>query len=35
MKKWIIPVILIVAIAFWAIGVNNTAVDLEESTKNA
>jgi LemA protein len=35
MKKWIIPIILIVAIAIWGVGVNNTAVDLEESTKNA
>jgi LemA protein len=35
MKKWIIPIILIAIIAFWGVGVNNTAVDLEESTKNA
>jgi len=35
MKKWIIPIILIALIAFWGVGVNNTSVDLEESTKNA
>ena len=31
MKKWIIPIILIAVIAFWGVGVNNTAVKLEES----
>lgn len=31
MKKWIIPIILILLIAFWGVGVNNTAVSLEES----
>ena len=31
MKKWIIPIILLALIAFWGVGVNNTAVKLEES----
>ncbi len=31
MKKWIIPIVLIILIAFWGVGVNNTAVKLEES----
>lgn len=31
MKKWIIPVILVAIIAIWGIGVNNTAVTLEEA----
>ncbi|MFB9056154.1 LemA family protein [Mariniflexile ostreae] len=30
MKKWIIPVVLIVIIAFWGMSVNNTAVGLQE-----
>ncbi|MFT4833026.1 MAG: LemA protein, partial [Psychroserpens sp.] len=39
MKKWLIPVIIIVVIVFgvyrWAVGFNNTAIDLKEaSTKN-
>lgn len=35
MKKWIIPVALLALIIFWGVGVNNTAVDLQESTKEA
>lgn len=35
MKKWIIPVVLLVLIAIWSISVNNTAVDLQENTKEA
>ena len=35
MKKWIIPVALLALIVFWGVGVNNTAVDLQESTKEA
>lgn len=35
MKKWIIPIILVVIIAFWGMNVNNTAVDLQEDTKEA
>ena len=31
MKKWIIPVILIVVLAIWGMGVNNKAVNLEET----
>lgn len=39
MKKWLIPVIIIVVIAFalyrWAVGINNTAVNYEEDAKTA
>ncbi len=35
MKKWIIPIILVVIIAFWGMNVNNTAVELEESAKKS
>ncbi|WP_299368258.1 LemA family protein [Winogradskyella sp.] len=35
MKKWIVPIIIIVVIAFWGFNVNNTAVDLQEGTKEA
>ncbi len=31
MKKWIIPIILIVLLGFWGIGFNNTAVELDEN----
>ncbi len=31
MKKWLIPIILIVILAIWGVGVNNTAVNLEET----
>ncbi len=31
MKKWIIPVILIIVLAIWGMNVNNTAVNLEET----
>lgn len=39
MKKWLIPVIVIVLIVFalyrWAVGINNTAVNYEENAKTA
>src|SRR5690606_41013310 len=39
MKKWLIPVIIIVVIAFglyrWAVGFNNTAIKLKESSTQA
>ena len=39
MKKWLIPVILLVVVAFglyqWAVGFNNTAVELEADAKTA
>ncbi|RKE98223.1 LemA family protein [Ichthyenterobacterium magnum] len=34
MKKWIIPIVLIVLLLFWGTSVNNTAVDLQEATKS-
>ncbi|WMI69703.1 LemA family protein [Mangrovimonas sp. YM274] len=33
MKKWLIPVIIIVLVALWGFNINNTAVDLQESTR--
>lgn len=35
MKKWLVPIIVIAVIAFWGIGVNNTAVELDESVGKA
>lgn len=35
MKKWIIPLVLVIIIAFWGMNVNNTAVELEESAKKS
>ncbi|WP_369047945.1 LemA family protein [Tenacibaculum sp. UWU-22] len=39
MKKWLIPLIIIVAIVFgiynWAVGFNNTAVEYQENAKTA
>ncbi len=39
MKKWLIPLIVLVVIAFglyqWAVGFNNTAVELEANAKTA
>ncbi len=35
MKKWIIPIILILLAAFWGMNVNNKAVELEESAKKS
>lgn len=39
MKKWLIPVIIIVIIVFgiyrWAVGINNTAVEYEANAKTA
>ncbi|MBT8223613.1 MAG: LemA family protein, partial [Eudoraea sp.] len=39
MKKWLIPVIILVVVAFvaynWAVGFNNTAVEYEANAKTA
>lgn len=35
MKKWLIPIVLLVLIAAWGMNINNTAVGLEEGTKEA
>ena len=35
MKKWLIPIVLIVIAVFWGFNVNNTAVELEESVTKA
>lgn len=35
MKKWIIPIILIVIIGLWGMGINNSAVSLQENAKQA
>ena len=39
MKKWLIPVIILAVVAFglyqWAVGFNNTAVELEADAKTA
>ena len=35
MKKWILPIVVIVLLAFWGFGINNTAVDLNEDVKEA
>ena len=39
MKKWLIPVVIIVIVVFalykWAVGINNTAVNYEEDAKTA
>lgn len=35
MKKWLVPVIVIAVIAFWGIGVNNSAVELDENVGKA
>lgn len=35
MKKWILPIALVALVIFWGIGVNNTAVDLQENTKES
>lgn len=38
MKKWLIPLVLLAAVAFalysWAVGFNNTAIDLKETATN-
>ncbi len=38
MKKWLIPLLVLVAIAYalysWAVGFNNTAIDLKETATN-
>lgn len=31
MKKWIIPLVLVIIVIFWGMGVNNTAVEYEEN----
>ena len=35
MKKWIIPLVLVIVAIFWGMGVNNTAVELEENISNS
>ncbi len=35
MKKWLIPIVLIILIALWGMNVNNTVIGLEEGTKEA
>lgn len=35
MKKWIIPIIILVVLALWAMNVNNTAVSYDEDINNA
>ncbi len=35
MKKWLIPVIILILLAFWGFSINNTAVELNENVKEA
>jgi LemA protein len=35
MKKWIVPIILVVILALWGMGINNSAVSLQENAKQA
>lgn len=35
MKKWIIPIAIIVLVGIWAMNINNTAVELEADAKTA
>ena len=35
MKKWIVPIVVILLLAFWGMGINNSAVSLQEATQNA
>lgn len=35
MKKWIIPIVIIILIAIWGFNVNNSAVDLNEDVNEA
>ncbi|GAB4157669.1 MAG: LemA family protein [Winogradskyella sp.] len=35
MKKWLIPLILVAVIIFWGVGVNNSAVELDENVGKA
>ena len=35
MKKWIVPIVVIVLLGLWGMNVNNSAVDLQEGTKEA
>lgn len=35
MKKWLLPIVLIVVVLLWGMNVNNSAVDLQEGTKKA
>ena len=35
MKKWLIPIIVIVLIGFWVVSVKNTAVDLNENVSES
>lgn len=35
MKKWLIPIIILVLLAFWGFSIKNTAVELNEEVKEA
>jgi len=35
MKKWILPLVIILLLVFWGFSVNNNAVELQEGTKEA
>lgn len=35
MKKWILPIIIILALVFWGVGINNKAVTLDENVGEA
>jgi len=35
MKKWILPLVIILFLVFWGFSVNNNAVELQEGTKEA
>lgn len=35
MKKWILPLVIILLLVFWGFNVNNNAVELQEGTKEA
>lgn len=35
MKKWIVPIVILVLLGIWGVTVNNTAVDLNEEVKEA
>ena len=31
MKKWIVPIVIVLLLAFWGLGINNSAVSLQEA----
>jgi LemA protein len=35
MKKWLVPIVLLILVVLWGTNVNNTAVDLQEDTKES